>query len=162
MTLVSSFTPDEPLEPFLRAAAKVPDVTFHVTGNPDRAPAAIHALRPPNVRFTGFLPAGAYTALLMQSDAVLALTTEDFTMQRGAYEAIYLGRPVVVSGFNVLRESFFQGAVYTDNSVASIVEAIADMRANHARLEAEARQLREHKKAVWRNRERELLEIAYS
>ena len=160
MTFVSSFTPDEPLEQFLHAAKSIPDVTFHVTGNPERASPAIHALRPDNVHFTGFLSAGEYTDLITNSDAVIALTKEDFTMQRGAYEAIYLGRPVIVTGFQVLRDSFFKGAVYTDNSIESIIEAVNEMRSRQSTLEAEASQLREHKHEVWNDRERELLSIA--
>lgn len=162
MVLVSTFTPDEPIENFLRAAAEIPDVTFHVTGNSKKASPELHALRPSNVRFTGFLPDGEYVGLLQGCDAVIALTSENFTMQRGAYEAIYLGQPVVVTGFDVLRKSFHMGALYTDNSVEDLVEAIQRMRVDRERLQADAEILREKKIAQWQERERELVEIAMS
>src|SRR5439155_15669694 len=80
MTLVCTFTRDEPIDVFLRAAAKVPDVRFHVTGNHRRADPAVLALKPDNVRFTGFLPDSDYVGLLLASNAVISLTTLDHTI----------------------------------------------------------------------------------
>jgi hypothetical protein len=44
MTLACTFTRDEPIELFFRAAARVPEVNFHVTGNYRRADARVLAL----------------------------------------------------------------------------------------------------------------------
>ena len=57
--------------------------------------------KPDNVRLTGFLPDSDYVGLILASDAVIALTTMDHTMQRGAYEAVYLGRPVITSNLTM-------------------------------------------------------------
>ena len=40
----------------------------------------------------------------------MALTTEDHTMLRGAYEAIYQGTPIIVSNSALLRVAFNEGA----------------------------------------------------
>src|SRR5207244_6120805 len=82
MTLVATFTRDEPIELFFHAAAQVPDVSFHVTGNYRRANPRVLREKPDNVRLTGFLSDQEYVGLLLASDAVIALTTVDYTMQR--------------------------------------------------------------------------------
>lgn len=145
MTLVSSFTYDEPLAEFLAAAAAVPDVRFYVTGNYKKADPALVARKPANVEFTGFLSDGQYVGLLEASDAVLALTTYDHTMQRGAYEAIYLGKPVITSNFGLLRSAFPQGTVHVDATPEDIRRGIAEMRADLPRFQAGALALREAK-----------------
>jgi hypothetical protein len=149
MTLVSTFTWDEPIELFFEAAARLPDIAFHVTGNHRRADARVLAKKPPNVRLTGFLPDADYAGLLSASDAVIALTTADHTMQRGAYEAVYLGRPVVTSNFDLLRRHFWKGAVHVDNTVESLVSGIRRMRSDVTRYRREVNELRAERLEEW-------------
>src|SRR5262249_37093173 len=106
MTLINTFTPDEPLEVFFEAARRMPDVHFYVTGETNGADPRLVAAKPDNVQFSGFLPEPEYVGLLLASDAVICLTTLDHTMQRGAYESVYLGKPVVTSNTELLRKAF--------------------------------------------------------
>ncbi len=156
MTFVSSFTPDEPLPIFLQAAARLPDIQFYVTGDFRAAAPEILQAKPLNVEFTGFLSKPEYAGLLKQSDAVICLTTLDHAMQRGAYEAVYLGKPVVTSNTDVLRRSFTKGVVHVDGSVDGIVEGILKMRANLKLYEDEVQQLRAEKLHRWQTVEQEL------
>lgn len=156
MTLVSSFTRDEPVELFLQAAGRSPNVQFYVTGDVKDADRNLLRRKPSNVEFTGYLPDSQYVGLLMASDAVLSLTTVDHTMQRGAYEAVYLGKPVVTSNFEVLRKSFEKGAVHVDNTVDDIVRGISKMRENISQYRDEVHQLRTRKLAHWQKIEAEL------
>ncbi len=150
MTLVASFCPDEPIETFFEAAARTPEVQFYVTGDDGRLAPAIRAKVPTNVRFTGFLPDSRYVGQLQASDAVIALTTRDHTMQRAAYEAVYLGKPVLTSDFAVLRETFPKGAVHVDATrVDDVVRGIAQVRESLAQLRSEAEQLRSDKLERW-------------
>ncbi len=151
MTFISSFTRDEPLAEFLEAVRDLSDVQFFVTGNVAEADRRLLDRRPDNVRFTGFLSGADYAGLLLASDAVICLTKEDHTMQRGAYEAIYLGKPVITSDFGVLREAFNKGAVHTSHRPSDIRRAILDMLAGLATYEADARQLRLEKLAQWQS-----------
>src|SRR6202007_274538 len=112
IAVVCTFTFDEPVECIFRAAAKVPGVQFHMTGNWRRASAELLALKPLNLRLTGFLPDTDYVALLQRSTAVMCLTTLDHTMQRAAYEAAYLGRPIITSDFELLRAAFPRATVF--------------------------------------------------
>ena len=156
MTLVATFTRDEPIELFFEAAARVPDVKFHVTGNFRRAESRVLAAKPDNVRLTGFLPDGDYVGLILVSDAVIALTTMDHTMQRGAYEAVYLGRPVITSNFDLLRRHFYKGTVHVDNTVESLVGGIQKMRDNLGRFRAEIDDLRRERLQDWNRVEADL------
>lgn len=156
MTLVATFTRDEPIELFFRAAAQLPDIAFHVTGNYRRADPKLLAARPANVRLTGFLPDADYVGLLLASDAVIALTTMDNTMQRGAYEAVYLGRPVVTSDFDLLRRHFCKGTVHVRNAVDDLVAGLRRMRAGRARFEAEIQELRRERLQDWNRVEADL------
>lgn len=142
MVFVSTFTADEPLETFMAAAARVPNVNFYVTGSIKDCPTEIYESRPANVRFTDFLSRKEYAQFINSATAAICLTTLDHAMQRGAYEAIYAGTPVVTSNFDFLREEFSQGAVYVDNEIESIVLGIEKMRDDAELYKREAEELR--------------------
>jgi glycosyltransferase involved in cell wall biosynthesis len=156
MTLVSSFTWDEPLELFIEAAKQTPEVHFYVTGKPPRERQTLVDGAPSNVTFTGFLPRSQYVGLLRQSHAVISLTTLDHTMQRAAYEAVYLGKPVITSNFALLLKEFDRGTVHVDNTAAAIAAGIRAMRTDVGRYTTEAAALREKKLNRWRQSETEL------
>jgi hypothetical protein len=158
MTLVSTFTPDEPTEAFLLGAARVPEIHFYVTGPIQDAVPRVREMCPPNVTFTGFLPDAEYVGLLLASMAVICLTTADHTMQRGAYEAIYLGKPVVTSNFGILRQAFSRGAVHVDNTPEDIARGVIEMRDHVEQYRREAQQLRLEKLEQWATVQKALLQ----
>ncbi|RMD94447.1 MAG: glycosyltransferase, partial [Calditrichaeota bacterium] len=155
---VCSFNYDEPVEEIFKAAEKLENVEFYVTGNTRDLSPEIAARAPGNVRFTGFLPDPDYGSLLKTAQAVLTLTTRDHTMLRGAYEAIYLGTPVIISDWPILREAFPRGAVYVDNTMESIVRAVREMAANQAKLQQQALALRKQKLAEWKKTKAAILQ----
>jgi glycosyltransferase involved in cell wall biosynthesis len=145
---VTSFGFDEPIEAILEAARRLPDVTFYMTGNPaDESRRLVD--KPDNVVLTGFLPVSDYGALLKTADVVLALTTLDHTMLRGAYEAVYQGTPVIVSDSPILRASFDDGSVHVDNTPDAITHAIVEVRQRPAEFRQGAVRLRERKQQRW-------------
>src|SRR5262249_46472246 len=152
-------TRDEPIEVFLAAAARVPDIQFFVTGRFEDADPKLLRTKPANVTFTGFLLDAQYVGLLMVSDAVICLTTADHTMQRGAYEAIYLGKPVITSNFEILRQAFDKGTVHVGNTADDIVAGITQMRTELSRYQTEAERLKAEKLDRWRDVERGLRDI---
>jgi glycosyltransferase involved in cell wall biosynthesis len=149
ITLVNTFTRDEPLELFLQAARELPNVQFYVTGLLRDADKRLLNMRPDNVEFTDFLPAAQYVGLLMASDAVMALTTFDHTMQRGAYEAVYLAKPVLVTGTEFLRRAFYKGTVHVENTVEGIVRAVNEMKLNLQKYQKEVESLRCERLQRW-------------
>jgi glycosyltransferase involved in cell wall biosynthesis len=87
------------------------------------------------VKFTGFLPDEEYLGLLRGVQAIMVLTTNNHTMQRGACEAVSLGKPIITSDWPVLRSYFNKGTIHVDNSYHGIKEGILEMREKREFLE---------------------------
>jgi glycosyltransferase involved in cell wall biosynthesis len=133
----------------VEAAAGLPSVHFHITGDVRRRPALERLRLPANVRFTGFLPTDEYIALLRDASLVMCLTTRDHTMQRGACEALSLGRPLVTSSWAILREYFSPGAVFVDNTVEGIRSGITEVLADIDGRELAMREMRFGQARQW-------------
>ena len=149
VTVVNSFSYDEPLEEVLEAARQLPEIEFAVTGDISRCPPSIEASRPDNVRFTGFVSRQEYVDMLYSSDAAVILTTENHTMQRGAYEAMSLGVPIITSDWPLLRKTFFKGAQFTDNTAKSITESLRYLIDNKQQLKQDVAELKTQRRALW-------------
>jgi glycosyltransferase involved in cell wall biosynthesis len=153
VVFVSTYASDEPLSEVIDAARLLPpDVHVHVTGNDKRLDPRVRASAPPNVVFTGFLPEDAYIALLARADCILELTKNDHTLLCGAYEAVSLGRPLVLSRKEALTRYFCKGAVVTDNEPAAIAAAVTQALATRASLERDIRTLRDELTTDWSDR----------
>ena len=156
VTVVNTFSDDEPLHQILEAAQGMYGVHFHVTGRLNRADRALLEGAPNNVTFTDFLSTEQYYALLRGSQAVMCLTTRDNTMQRGACEALSLGRPIITSDWSLLREYFHQGTVHVDNTSAGIRHGVYEMMSAYEEHTAGIRALQKSQQAEWQNKVREL------
>ena len=109
---------DEPIEALVESARDRP-WRLVLTGRPRREIDC-----PLNVTLTGFLDAPGYGSLLADADAIVVLTDREDTLLSGAWEAISLGRPLVLSGTQALRATFGDGLTYVDNDAASIAAGI--------------------------------------
>lgn len=119
---VGRLAPDEPTAAVVAAAALVPEVDFLVTGDPARCPEMARSA-PANCRFVGFLGPSEYRRTLSESGVVLSLTTDDGSVMRSAYEAVYAERPLIVSD-GPLAGELFPHAITTQNDAASIAAAV--------------------------------------
>lgn len=147
---VASYSDDEPVDVVIEAARLAPEVTVWLTGKPKGRALELLRSAPSNVRLLGFLSREDYLAALSGADLVVALTTRDHTMQRAAYEAIYLGTPVVVSDWPILRENFAGGALLVENSPESVAQAWKEAIPRRDELRTGARELRLAKLARWK------------
>ena len=157
VAFVNTWAPDEPLDEMLKAAAALPDVTFHVTGNTAGREAVVSSA-PANVRFVGFLPEGDYYRLLASCEAVMCLTTGDHTMQRGACEALSLGRPIVTSDWPLLRDYFSAGTVHVQSSGESIAAGVERLMAGYGEYLAAIQRLSDQRRAEWAERRRAIIQ----
>jgi glycosyltransferase involved in cell wall biosynthesis len=157
VTVVNSWSRDEPIGAILSAAQSLPEVWFNVTG-PRAGAKRLTASTPPNVRFTGLLSQASYNGLLASSDAVLCLTTHDNTMQNGACEALTLGTPVVTSDWPILRRCFEGAAVYVRNEPDGIVEGLRQLMADSRPFREEISRVRGRREEEWHQTRRALLE----
>ncbi len=149
VAVINTFSPDEPVGEVLAAAAALPNVDFYITGNPQRANKEHLENHPANVYFTGFIPDDEYFGLLRSVQAIMVLTTDNYTMQRGACEAVSLGKPIITSDWPVLREYFHKGTIYVDNTSRDIVAGVGAMREQWRAMEDEIQILQRERRAEW-------------
>ena len=159
LVFVSTCARDEPLAEVVAALRELPEIDLYVTGRKP-APAALAALDPPvNVHFTDFLRDDEYRGLLSAADAVMCLTTRDNTMQRGACEALALGKPIVTSDWPLLRDYFGSGAVYVTSSSADIRRGVQEMATRLALFQAEIQDLQLAHEREWRQKQAALADL---
>lgn len=116
-----SYANDEPINAFIEAVRALPEISFVMTGD---APKALIASAPVNLKFSGWLSADQYIALIRGATGVAALTNRAHTMQRAAYEAIAAGKPVISSDFPELRTFLGDAAVYADETTEALIRAL--------------------------------------
>lgn len=154
--VVNTFSADEPLDSVIQAARLLPDAFFHVTGRITEGHPSVVNDPPANLRFTDFLADEDYYALMDGADAVMCLTTRDHTMQRGACEALSMGRPIITSDSDLLRRYFRDGTIHVDNTPGSLVAAVREMRSHHDRYRRGIEALRRVQHLEWEEARRRL------
>jgi glycosyltransferase involved in cell wall biosynthesis len=159
VAVINTFAPDEPIGEVLKAAATLPDVQFYITGDPIRAKKTFLEDHPSNVKFTGFLPDEEYIGLLRVAQAIMVLTTRDHTMQRGACEAVSLGKPIITSNWPLLQRYFSKGTVYVDNSCKGIREGVLRMQHEQEKLEKDILLLQQERHVEWDEKYQALIRL---
>jgi glycosyltransferase involved in cell wall biosynthesis len=157
-----SFSNDEPISAIIEAATHLVDqVTFYITGDSRIADSHLLSQASENVVLTGFLPRKGFVTLLRSVDAVLVLTERDHTMQLGGYEAMALGKPLVTSDWEILKQYFSIGTLHTDNTSEDIRAKLNLLLDNTAReqLSAEMRLLNHRRMKEWREQAENLRAI---
>lgn len=159
VAVVSSFLEDEPVDLVFEAAALLPEVNFYVTGNYARIAKPLLAKKSQNCYLTGYLPYEQYVGLLRRADAIMALTTSDHTLLMGAFEAVSVGTPLIISNSPVLRDYFPLGAVHVPNSVEGIRAGVCLAQHRQTTLQQEILVLQEHLEAEWVRKFAELQQL---
>lgn len=139
----ASWHRDEPLTEISHAARLLPDVSFVITGQP--APVVLNAMKPlpANVYLSGFVSDKDYASLLTDASMVCCITLNDNTMQRGGYEALAKGLPLVTSNFAPLRDYFGAAAGYAEATADSIATQIQHILEDHEAYAGRMSALRE-------------------
>jgi len=120
---ICTFSVDEPYVEFLKAVEGLGElVDVYVTGNVRKISNDYASIK--NLTFTGFLSEKDYWNLLAQADLVIDLTYREDCLLCGAYEAVSLGKPLLLSGTNALKGYFARGAVFAENNSVDIEEKI--------------------------------------
>lgn len=157
VAVISTFTKeDEPLDVVFEAAGRLPEVTFYVTGDSKRIAPRLLAKKPDNCHLTGYLPYEQYVSLLQEVDVILDLTTQDHTLLMGAFEAVSLGTPLIVSDWPILRDYFSLGTVHVPNTVEGVCEGVRRIQREQAALQRDILRLREQLRAEWEHKFAEL------
>lgn len=89
-------------------------------------------------------------SLLSSCDPVMDLTLMEDCLVCGAYEAVSVGKPLILSDTSALRRHFRKGAVYTLNMAGAIAEAINQVIVYRDRLVREVNSLKDELEPEWR------------
>ncbi|HVS05600.1 MAG TPA: glycosyltransferase [Candidatus Dormibacteraeota bacterium] len=131
---------DEPVAAVVEAARQVPAMELRLTGDPARVSAGVRAAAPPNAVFTGWLDYPTFLGEVRAADVVAAFTGLPGVMNRAAFEAVALGKPLVLTDLPEMRERFGQAALFTTNDPTDMARTVS--RAYEEREALAARSLR--------------------
>lgn len=132
VVVISTWAEDEPLREIIEAADLMPPtLSVTITGRP-KGPHASLAVRSSRVKLSGFVSDSDYVAMLNQARVVIDLTTREDCLVCGAYEALALGRPLIVSDSKALRELLREGAIFVKNESVAIAHAVTEASANES------------------------------
>ncbi len=157
--VISSFSPDEPISEVLKAADKMPNINFHITGDLKFAKKEYLQTKPENVAYTDFLDYDSYVSLLNSVDAIIVLTRRENTLLSGGYEALALGKPLITSSTSVLLNYFSKGTIHVNNTSNEIIKAIENVTSDKIKLSKEMEELRLSKEKEWETKFSELKRI---
>lgn len=132
-----------------------------VTGKYTRLDESLRQQLSDNIVFTGYLSDEDYWSHLASADAVIDLTTMDHCMVCGAYEAVSVARPLVLTRNDACVNYFTKGVVYTENTVNDIGRALTEMINNHAEYVKQIRELRDELPGRWQ-KNADALQLAIS
>lgn len=147
ITYVCTWAADEPYLKVISAAAKLPShVHVSITGRP---PKNLQCNLSENITLTGFIDEKSYVELLASSHLVMVLTSREDCLNCGAYEAVALNKPMILSDTAVIRSYFNKGVVYSELSDAQIYSAICSAIKDYDLLSAQVVSLRAELLASW-------------
>jgi glycosyltransferase involved in cell wall biosynthesis len=148
--IICSFAADEPISEIIASTQQITNVKFFISGDYNRLHSNLLDDTPShNLQYTGFLEYSDFIKLMSSMDVIMVLTKRDKTLLSGCYEALMLEKPIITSNFEVLQDSFNKGAIFVDNSVPQILNAIKIVQNNYCKLKEEIKQLKEEKNNEW-------------
>ncbi|MDR0360238.1 MAG: glycosyltransferase, partial [bacterium] len=115
VVVAGSLDDQEPVEAAVQAAALLDDVEVRITGDHHKIPATLVRSAPANVVFTGWLDYPRFLGELEAADVVAAFSLDPQMMNRAAFEAVGLSRPLVLSDLPGLRGRFADAALFCPN-----------------------------------------------
>jgi hypothetical protein len=146
---IGRFAGDEPTAEVIEAGRQTPEIDLRVTGDIRKCPPVLRASAPRNVHFTGFLRGEAFRGAFEEADIVLVLTNHPRAVNRGAYEGVYAGRPLIVSDLPAMTP-LFPYAIHVANDASSIAAGIRSAVDRHAELVAAAPEALTLQEQRWR------------
>lgn len=134
---VTMFDDDEPIKEMVKTGPVLSNYILYFTGKYSKvySYADLSGLSE-NIVFTGFIPDTEYLALMENSDLVVVLTKKDLILNCGAYEAISLSKPLILSDTPTLREYFDGCAWFANNNCLDISDKIKYASINSKQLVA--------------------------
>ena len=148
IVFICTWSSDEPFKNLLQAAEILGEgFKISITGNPKGM--VHHDTVPGNVELTGFISEEEYVHLLMGADAITVLTTRENCLNCGAYEAIAMEKPLLLSRKQALMSYFRRGVVFTNHNPEEIAEALRGISEKKYQLQKEIVHLKKELILEW-------------
>lgn len=153
---VSSFAVDEPFEEIFEVAKLLPkDFKIYWTGKrPENLQLPVNV--PENLIFTGYVSFEEYFSLIGNASCILGLTTEDDCLQSGAYEALNVEVPMVITDSKALRNYFSDSAIYTNHFPQNIANKILEAVEKSEELKLNIKQVKELRNTEFQQKIRDI------
>jgi glycosyltransferase involved in cell wall biosynthesis len=120
---INTYSEDEPYNEVIQAARYLPATwNIYVTGKLKKGIKV--PIIPKNVILTDYLSENDYYSLIANCDIVIVLTNQEYTLNCGAYEALALEKPIILSNTKTISSYFFEGPYFVNNSSKEIEKAI--------------------------------------
>ena len=155
---IGRFAGDEPAAEVIEAARLVPEADVLITGDVRKCPAPLVKSAPANVIFTGFLEGADYDRALEQADVIMVLTRHPLAVNRGAYEAVYFERPLIISDLPAMTP-LFPYAISVTNDSTGIARGIRSAIKRHPDLVSSCPQARALQEQRWQQQLDRLREL---
>jgi glycosyltransferase involved in cell wall biosynthesis len=161
ITFVCSFQTDEPVDELLSGLQQLPkQYKVFVTGN--RRLAGPHLkYESDQIIFTGFMPRCEFDGLLRHSDLLIDLTTRPDCLVCGAYEALAVGVPAVLSDHPPLRALFSRGFLFAENNAQSYYRCVEKYFEDPQHFRSEIDQLKQQFVTSWNASLRESSQLLF-
>lgn len=151
IVFICTFSNDEPYEEVIEAARLISNnVVIYITGRYEGKVESKNM--PSNIRLQGFLDEVSYWSLLKSSDIVMDLTTREDCLVCGAYEAVSLDKPLILSDTVAIRYYFNQGCVYVGDSRDEIASGVNSAIRDICDLQKEIVGLHHNIDTSWKNK----------
>jgi glycosyltransferase involved in cell wall biosynthesis len=121
--IVCSWAEDEPIHLYIRVIKKLKHLKFGISGNYTKSGLNFIDM-PENLDLLGFIPEKDYFNYLRVSNLIVDLTLRENCLVCGAYEAISVGTPVILTDNAVGREIFSGGVVFSECNDSSFLSSI--------------------------------------
>lgn len=130
ITLISTYAPDEPYQEVFAAMKLLGNgYQLYVTG---KIPHNIEpSTLPANVKLLGYLSHSDYWEQLYNSHIIIDLSSMDNCLVCGAYEAIAIEKPLILSRNPASQELFGDFAIHTTNDSQGIAAALIKINDNY-------------------------------
>ena len=89
----------------------------------------------------------------------MVLTNDDHTMQRGACEAVSIGKPIITSNWHLLQSYFNKGTIHVENYCEQIRAGVIDARKKLKILEKEILHLQKERWIEWNKKHKALTSL---
>ena len=165
MVYICTFSSDEPVHEVIEAAKKMgKNYVLYITGNHKKYThlKKIENNLPENIIFTGYLNEESYQVLISSCDIIIVLTTQEYTINCGAYEALAVDKPMIISNTKTLKEYFDHGVEYTDPNCYSICNAIKKVSENIDSRKKEIIELKKNLNKKWKIKKEKVEDILRS